>query len=260
MKIHWPTLPAMRITAAAALFFLVAFMGSANAAPGVAIRWDQCYGDAGTINHNFACNANTGSDGLIASFEVPQDIAFVNGLRAVLVLAAASPTLPAWWEYRNAGSCRISSLTLSFAVPGTAVNCSDWASGQGAGVIGSYTVGSAGPNTASIEVVEAVPTLFDDLLAGNEWFAFKLTIDHAKTVGTGACVGCSVPVCIVLREIEVVCQAPGQGVRLTSPLNGTDAFYSTWQGGGAPSGNYLGCPAATPTRASTWGGVKALYR
>ena len=42
--------------------------------------------------------------------------------------------------------------------------------------------------------------------------------------------------------------------QLTNAAGGN--FYVTWQGGGV----FGGCPAATPTRNTTWGSVKALYR
>ena len=84
-----------------------------------------------------------------------------------------------------------------------------------------------------------------------EYYAFKLSINSAKTVGTGACDGCLDPVCIVLNEIKLT-QPVGVGnYRLQNPAL---SYYATWQGG-VVSG---GCPAATPARNRTWGAVKSL--
>lgn len=120
-----------------------------------------------------------------------------------------------------------------------------------------------GSNSARVEILTATPCcLIADLFSQQEYFALRLRIDNTKTVGTGACAGCDVPVCIVLQSIKLSLIGRPEVTRvLTSPLNGTDSHYATWQGGGSPTTSLgTGCPAATPTRRGTWGGVKALYR
>ena len=85
---------------------------------------------------------------------------------------------------------------------------------------------------------------------GVEAYCFKLTIDHAKTIGADACAGCLEGVCVVLNEIKLNENQPWERV-ITNPLSRN---YVTWQGG-IPD-----CPGATPVRNTTWGRVKSLYR
>ena len=58
----------------------------------------------------------------------------------------------------------------------------------------------------------------------------------------------------MLNSINIT-QPVGVGdFRLGNPANSN---FATWQNGFSADG---GCPAATPTRSTTWGSVKALYR
>src|SRR5262245_15559148 len=161
------------------------------AAPGVAIRWDKCYGDAGVVNRNFACNTNSGTNVVIGSFLLAHDMLYPSNMEAQLCVAAAATPLPAWWSFVNAGACRQTSLVADFVAPPDANNCPDWMSGQGAGGIGAYDVGFLGPSSARILLAAAVPAAPTvDLFGGQEYFTFRLRLANAKTVGTGACGGC----------------------------------------------------------------------
>ena len=144
----------------------------------------------------------------------------------------------------------------------TAPTLDNWASGQSAGGIGAYNIGIAGPNTARVVAALAVPaSALADLFAAQEYFSYNLTINNAKTVGTGACAGCTTPACIVFNSVKVTTQVAANDRTLSGPTNGTDSNFCTWQGGaGTDSNRGVGCPAATPTRNSTWGKVKSLYR
>lgn len=245
-----------------AALLLVAFASRASALGGLAIRWDRCYGDAGTVNRSFACNTNAGTNTLIASFIIDQDTySLPRGVQITLGVAAAAEQLPAWWSFQNPGTCRVSSLSANFLVPADAINCADTFSGQGAGGIAAYDVGAWGPSSARIVIAGAAPiSPTIGLFAAQEYFLARLRFDNAKTVGAGACAGCAVPLCIVLQSIRLQFNVEPERV-LTTPLGGMDSHYVTWQGGGAPTSALgTGCPAATPTRRGTWGSVKALYR
>jgi hypothetical protein len=78
-------------------------------------------------------------------------------------------------------------------------------------------------------------------------------ITNAKTVGSPSCAGCTTPMHRVHLSQHHHLGQP-TGIKLTEPAT-PGSNYITWQGGG---GNF--CPAATPTRNSTWGAVKSLYR
>jgi hypothetical protein len=234
----------------------------AAAGPGVGLHWNACLGDGGLVNKNFACNSNTGTNTLVGTFELGTNLPGVVGTEIVVDIGSAGASLPAWWAFKNVGTCRSASLTLNSTIAATAVNCADWANGAAAGGIGAYNIGARGPNTA--RMVAALAVAADgaaDLSPGTEYFSFNMNINNAKTVGTGSCAGCQTAVCIVFNSINVVPPAPAVGIKLTGPSNGFDADFATWQGGaGVVVGGVTGCGAATPTSNKTWGAVKSLYR
>jgi hypothetical protein len=239
------------------------------AAEGVNLAWNHCLGEGtGVQNVAFACDNNTGSHVMIGSFVLGHDLAAVIGAEVVIDLAAASPSLPAWWMFRNVGSCRQSSMSANFVEDATDVVCQDWAGGAAAGGLASYCT-IAGEcvdhpttaNVARVKVGSAVaPQNAVDLVAGIEYFDFNLLINNQHTVGTGSCAGCETPVCIVLNSIRVVPEGDIGSRTLTTPIApGTN--FVTWQGGGVPVvGGVAGCPAVTAAHGSTWGAVKSLYR
>src|SRR6185503_4704358 len=238
----------------------------AAAGPGVGLTWLNCSTDGGVQNRSFACNSNGGSNQLVGTFELGASLPGVVGTEIVIDIATASATLPAWWEFKNVGTCRSASLTMNQVISAAAVNCIDWAQGASAGGIGAYNIGARGPNTARMVAALAVAAAgAADLEPGTEYFSFNLLINNAKSVGTGSCAGCSTPACIVFNSINVVPPAPAPGVKLSGGLNpGSD--FATWQGGAGvitnppQGGGGSGCPAATPTTNKTWGQVKTLYR
>ncbi len=234
----------------------------AAAAPGTNLRWGACLGDAGTINKSFLCNSNTATNSLAGSFELGADVLQSSGLEVVIDLASAGATLPAWWAFKNVGTCRTTALSLSTSISPLAVNCIDWAAAQATGGIGAYNIGARGPNTARMVAAIAVPaSALADLFGATEYYAFNMNVSNAKTVGPGLCAGCETAVCIVFNSVKVTTQVAANDRTLAGPTNGTDSNFATWQGGaGVIVGNNTGCPAATPTRSATWGSVKSLYR
>jgi hypothetical protein len=219
------------------------------------LRWNACFGDGGVANRNFACDTNSGSQSLVGSFVLPYDVSFVIGNDIVVDVGTAGATLPAWWDFKNAGTCRQTSLSANLVVPATAVQCTNWTDGSAVILLVSYTEGTFGPNSARIRIASAMPRTGVDLFANTEFFSFSLLINNLKTVG--ACAGCSLGACINLRALDVKrATSPNDDVHLF-PSNVSDGLV-TWQGGsGVITGN--GCPAATPTRNRTWGEVKAIY-
>ena len=238
---------------------LLAMSATVAAASGVGLRWNNCLANSGTINQNFACNTNSGSQpNLVGSFALGGDLPSVSGNEVVIDLASASATLPAWWSVKNAGSCR-GSLALTMNFIGGGGNCPNWAGGAASGGIGAYNVGARGPNTARIVAALAVPPDgLQDLAGGTEYFAFNVSITNAKTVNS--CAGCSTPVCIVFNSINITTPILANNILLSGPENATDGDFATWQGGaGVVVGGTPGCGAATPTKNATWGAVKAMY-
>ncbi|MCE9627020.1 MAG: hypothetical protein K8R56_03780 [Candidatus Eisenbacteria bacterium] len=258
-----------RVITLALLALLTA--SASHAAPGTNLRWIDCFGDAGLINRNFACNTNTGFETLVGSFELGADILNASGLEVVIDIGSQTSPLPAWWHFKNAGTCRATSLSLSTVPPLNASVCQDWSSGQALGGIGVYIIGTnlRGPNWARLTAALAVPaTGLAELVTGQEYFGFQFRILHNKTVGTGACEGCCTRAAILFNAIKVTTPVPQDDRVISGATNGTDSNYALWQGGYrffAPSGSSMAEPAppcgeTVPTRSRTWSEVKALYR
>ncbi len=242
---------------------LVAATGSASAA-GVSLHWNDCTSGGGVQNLNFACDDDLASFSATGQFRMPAPLNGVTGIELSLDLATAGPTLPAWWQF-NEGQCRATNLSLNADTTGK-VGCPDWAGGTALGGLATYTEGSSSPNTAHILGGFAVgpPRNLTDLT--QNFFAFNLVILADNTTAGGskgvACGGCDLAACIVFNQINVVTPFPLPlfEVKISnSELPGGN--FITWQGGaGVNSSLGQGCPAATPTRKSTWGELKSLYR
>ena len=252
------------------LLAISATMASAGA--GVNIRWDTCLGGGGTPNKASACNSNSGGNQMVGSFQVPDTIRSVSGLEVVIDLGSQGLTLPAWWQFKNLGSCRSTSLVMNFTAGFSGPCANDWSQGGASGGIGAYNIGQRGPNTARIVAAIAVPqTGLVELDPGNEYFAFNITINNVKTTGTGACTGCDVPVCIQWNSVRLTTPNP-QIFRLIvgptfcpplgpPPFTNICSDFCEWQGPVAVTiGDVTGCNAAVPTRNTTWSAVKSLYR
>ncbi len=233
---------------------------AAQAAGGVCMRWNACFSEAGAAaNLNFACDTDAGNRMLVGSFYLPSNVTQATRISAVIDMAASAASMPAWWQFNN---CRSGSLAVNGVNLPTNLACEDWSAGLATASLTSFSVGGRGPNTARITLTSTVPGAADaqDLFAFVDYFAFNVAMNNLNTVSGSACAGCATPVCVVLNQVSVLHSGPAPLV-MTSPANNTDSHYVTWQGGGAPVvGAVTGCPAATPTRVTTWGAVKGLYR
>jgi hypothetical protein len=257
------TRPMRAITRSALSLALVVIASTAHAGPGINLRWNACLGDLGVLNKNFACNTNSGSDVLVCSFVPPVDILQASGQEITIDLVTEGASLPEWWAFKNVGTCRQAALAMNLAISPAAVNCTDWANGAGVGAIGAYKIGALTPNSARITAASAVAVeAIAFLSAGTEYFSANFTINHSKTVGTGSCAGCTAGACIVFRADKVTTPVAIHDVLITGATNGTDSFFATWQGGTVTSigGVTLPCPYPVPTRHSSWGALRSLYR
>jgi hypothetical protein len=226
---------------------LLALAASSAMAGGVNLSWTAC-GAVGAQNKSFACNSNTGSNTMVVSFvsPIPMDDFAGNEMHIDL---ASTGSLPAWWQMFNAGTCRGTALPTINATFGA--DCADNFGGAGFGAIGSYTIGA---NTAALLCGWAIATgvPIDDV---TEYYALNIVVNNSKTVGTGACAGCTQGVCIVANRVSLAYGPSATLVQdIQAPLNRN---WITWQSAtGVPNG----CPGATPTQSKTWGQVKSLYR
>jgi len=227
-------------------------------AAGLAVRWGTCLGDGGIANRSFACDTNAGSERLLASFAIPYDLSYLpHGYESVIDVATAGAALSPWWS----PGCRGGSITFA---DNDAPPCAEITGGEGSIAVASF-VASRGPNAVRFEVRSTLvnPPRFGFVIHEVEYGMFRIDLDHARTVGAGACGGCSTPACIVFNSLRIfssLLSLPPE-ITLSGAGFGPGTDFVTWQGGaGVQVGPAFGCPAATPARNRTWSDVKAIYR
>ena len=261
-----------------AALFTVALATSALAAPtlpGINMRWDNCYADGGVMNKSFACDTNTGTELAVMSLQLEAGMDPVSGMEIRVSLKAAAPALPAWWQFKNTGSCRQASLSYIPFLASTA-DCIDWGQGHGGGgAVAAYRVDEIGPGSAVIVIASAVPsTNLVQLDPVTEYTVGALTVNHAKTVGTDACAGCTTPVCILFTSLDVTTPDIANDRLFTQGANDVASQVIHWQNGQLTNlvnhcnGTFdcstqfdcLAIASTTAARRNTWGAVKALYR
>jgi len=230
----------------------------ASADAGVNLSWDACSPEGGVQSKTFACNTNTGTSMMVGSFILSADQPNFVGAEITIDIQAQSDSLPSWWQFKNAGTCRQGALSLNFSFgsdPNT--SCTDPWSGQATGGIGAYLtywttpqVQGGNANSAQFKIVAAVPsTVPMQLTGGTEYYCFKLAFTYVKTVGSGACDGCSTPVCIVLSGIRAV-QNDGTQEDVTSPIVSN---ILSWQSGETCSGGNI-------PQNVTWGQIRSVLK
>lgn len=217
-------------------------------AGGVSLRWDDC-GAAGTQVRTFACNTNSGTNTLVASFTPNAPIPDMVGADVRLDIFSDFD-IDDWWQLFNAGSCR--NLQPRVDVVGFPGTCVDFWAGQaaGGGGIGSYTVDR---RRASLLMAWATPQAgpVDDV---TEYYALNIRIDNSKTVGEPACAGCTIPKCLYLSVISIYYGPQGAFSHvLDHATNVWDSNVAYWQ-----NQPVLGCYVATVNR--SWGQIKSMYR
>jgi hypothetical protein len=246
------------------MLLLVALVGAGPApcrAAGTCLAWTQCFGDGGVRARTFACNTNTGSHRLVASYVAPAGITQLSGNELTIDFDASAAFLPLWWQFRTSGTCRQNALGANPTADLAWTVCQDfWQGGAIAGV-GSYDVGFDAPNHARLRIAVAVaPAQAGPLVAGDQYFSANVVISNIKTVGSGSCAGCTTPMCITLSSIKLT-QSNGSNVVLQQPAfpagyPGAPHFSHIvlWQAAGGTS-----C-FVVPTQSSSWGAVKNLFR
>ena len=232
------------------------------ATPGVHLSWSRCFGEGlGTQNRSFACDTNAGTEVIVASFVPSESMSLVSGNELVIDVLSLDDPLPLWWQMKDIGTCRQNSLGFNVTANANDLVCVDWGQGQSAGGIGVYTSDggtSLPPDLTSrhrrLKIAVAVPLANLAVLEPEiEYFSCNVTVNHAKTVGTGACTGCTGQVCLVINTVKVTTNTPGgSGDRLIA-TDGGPGSKITWQGTG------VNCDLV-PVKNATWGQVKALYR
>ena len=242
---------------------IIASAGSARAM-GINLGWLDCAGQ-GSYQHTrtFACDTNSGGGHtLVGTFIAPQGMSAVTGYSAVLDLQTSGATLAPWWQLRASlpAGCRPASMSHSADFTSGPSSCFDyWQGGAIGGASAEYPTTAA--NKARLKAIAALPfgdSRITSIAAGTEVYTFKLTINNAKTVGLGACAGCSDEVCIALNSV-LITQTPGAPNGNFMLVNPAVSNHVMWQGW-SPADPFQGCPLVVPTRDRTWGAIKAIYR
>lgn len=226
---------------------------SVASAAGLNFAWNDCPSGGGVQNKTFACASNTGTNTLVGSFIPPVGVTAATGIEVVVDLLTAGPAYADWWAFRNVGTCRQTALSANADFTGGPSNCTDYFVGAASGGLTNFESGFSGTaNRARIKALWAVPPAnAGPLDSGTEYYAFKFNISNAKTVGTGACTGCTDNVCLVLNMIRIT-QPVGVGNFDVS--DEATSRTATWQS------EVAGTCLPVPARNRTWGSVKALYR
>lgn len=222
---------------------------------GVNIGWGHCRVADDVMNHDFACNTNTGSEVIVASFQPSAEVPACTSLTAVVDFSVCGTSgVPAWWTLRGTSACRPAAGSANVSPEPDGSPCADlWQSLPSVLFLdGGTPYVNGGGSAVRYEVQVVMPDgISVDVTPDQQWFAFRIVITHAKTVGTGACAGCLDAGSVSFPGLEL--------------YEGTTAFeqvstygiepYSdvlTWQGGSTA--------CITPARPTTWGTIKALYR
>jgi len=236
-------------------------LSAATASAQIQAAWNDCAVDGGAANKTSTC-ADFGTNRLAISYTPPAGLAGFVAIDGQIDLQADDGTMPQWWDLKNAGACRATAASIGIdgtVLPSFTNSCKDtWDFGATAtGLFTGYALGYGG-DPARARAVFAIarpassPT---DLVAGQNYFGWIWQITQT---GTSSCPGCTEPVAIVVTQIVLSSINPGgnaaanQSITLKADLSNYEAACATWQNG-------VSC-MATPSRTTTWGNVKALYR
>jgi hypothetical protein len=236
----------------------LALTASIASAGGISLAWNDCLGAGGASNRTFACDTNVGNNDLYVSFDPSVDLPDVNGAGFTIDLSTYPyspypyPPLPAWWQFKNVGTCRLTALSAQ-TIPG---GCADPWNRQAIPSIAAYYVAANTPSLpldrARILATVSVPAFAAvAVYPGTEYTVMVIRITNARTTGLGACDGCALPICLVLSEVLLTTNNSGD-LRMRNSIQydcpGDPGTTVSWQG------------TSTPTLNRTWGQVKTLYR
>ncbi len=245
--------------APAALLAAALAAPGAEAAEALSLRWNECWLDAGARDNRASpCNSNLTEHLLFAAFEVGAPVDSVLGMELVIDVQHGEPLLPDGWRFDPAG-CRFGFLraSIDFAAFST---CTDPWQGEGAASLQDYTPGMprGGESQARIRLAAALPPSASERTlepGGGVYYAARLGLSEARTIGDPSCAGCSGSACLVLNSIALRRTPGAQGgdVVLTTP-GPSDLNWARW-----PAAADALC-GAVPVRRSTWGRIKGLYR
>lgn len=237
------------------LLLLALFVVPASAQHGsVRLMWNQC-GAAGTNARTFACNTNSGSDALILSFKPANATDAIYQFETSLTIGYQDfSVMPDWWSLAPVTGCRRGTLTASAGFSSAGGACEDPWLGQGFATVTvtQLNIMDGALRRLRVNVVAAIPlSAAAPLDPATEYYAARLTLNHQKTVGTGACGGCAQSMCIAFNSSASYTTAnPDSPVRTALWTDFGESVV--WNGTES-------CERLVPVRNATWGAIKSLY-
>jgi len=225
-------------------------------AAGVNFAWGAtCFTENPTTLKTFACNVNTSTLAfqwpMTASFMIDSEMTDMVGVEFTLEGLSTQPVLQDYWKV-GATDCRPNMMTFGSDLSGVATEvCVDWTAGQAFNVFGYSWDTNRAHIVAGCAIAADIPF---DMLGGQEYYAGQFTFKNSKTVGTGACTGCSYGMKWGLTLLTIA-GLSGRRDDLHFPIVGGNQCID-WQA----SAQTLPCDRPIPTKNTTWGAVKSLYR
>ncbi len=227
---------------------------ASTAAAQIQVAWNDCLIDGGAASKVNACTGNGGINRMVISYTPTGSIPDFIAIDGTLDIQFDNGTPVAWWSFKNAGSCRMTAASINMSIFNTSSagggQCQDTWDG-GASVTGLFTgyaeqYGAPDKNRAVFAMSRNAsnPT---SISAGTNYFGWIFQITNANT---DVCAGCSEPVAIFSPVMTLHGASGAAAIQLTAQPNDGESCVS-WNGGSCN---------ATPTQATTWGKVKAMYR
>ena len=228
---------------------LMAGVAGAQDCGGVDLSWNGC-GAAGLKDQIFDCSrSDTTALKLYGSFVAPPGLDACAGYR--IRITGWDTGLNPWWDY-GTGGCREGLWSLKSNAPGPSCNPVSFALAQEPS-FQSYR-GEYGGGTGVVFAATAMFLEPQVITEGETYYAFTLIL---RRPAQSVCEGCCSRSWLT-ATIEFI-QAGGNVW-----LEWSCHCAATWQGGSCgvrqvTSASNGGCQP-TPTKSSTWGSLKALYR
>lgn len=233
---------------------VLVFLLAASAAPVLAqssdtrLHWNDC---DGPLDLAFDCATNSGSPYVLQwSVQPPSGVNQCVGVEAILdIRLCGRSSVPAWWQFKNAGSCRLNALTVQ---PSTLdAGCiALWPSSVASIFTYETLLADVGAQHVRLKIAAAVPASDAMTLDPSaDLDVFQIRIARSSSTGAGSCEGCSTPAMLYPTVLTLV-QPTGVGdfQVLPSPGPGVATVF----------GGY--CPPPDGARSTTWGRIKAQYR
>jgi len=200
----------------------------------------------------FACASNTSPANwrMTSSFKLDAGVPDYINFNTYIQGISETGAIPDFWKISIPADCRgsVSNVWIHAVPGGSCVDPFDGGASGGGGY--GYLIPGVQIQIEAVYTVAAGVPLDPDV----EYYLSTFTVKNGKTVGTAACAGCQTGMVFGLQEALVGLQS-GPVIRLAEAYDGGNQCL-IWQHAwtGQP------CNAPVPSRNTTWGQVKSLYR